>query len=72
VSQKVEKIRGTDFPKATVRRIKSKNPTSISDEIYNESWKLAYVIAKAKQRISKENYEIFKKYFILINLFKFY
>ena len=54
MSQKVQKIRGTDFPKTTVSRIKSKNPASISDEIYNESGKLAYVIAKAKQRISKE------------------
>ena len=62
MSQKVQKIRGTDFPKTTVSRIKSKNPASISDEIYNESGKLAYVIAKAKQRISKENYEIFEKY----------
>ena len=62
MSQKVQKIRGTDFPKTTVSRIKSKNPHSITDEIYNETGKLAYVIAKAKQRISKENYEIFEKY----------
>ena len=62
MSQKVQNIRGTAFPKTTVSRIKSKNPASISDEIYNESGKLAYVIAKAKQRISKENYEIFEKY----------
>ena len=62
MSQKVQKIRGTNFPKTTVSRIKSKNSHSISDEIYNETGKLAYVIAKAKQRISKENYEIFEKY----------
>ena len=57
MSQKVQKIRGTDFPKTTVSRIKSKNPASISDEIYNESGKLAYVTPeyKASKKILEMN-----------------
>ena len=61
VSQKVQNIRETTFPKTTVPR-GNKNPSSDSNEIYNETGKLEYVIAKAKQQISKEDYEIFEKY----------
>ncbi len=61
MQEKYELIRGTNYPKTTVSRGK-RNPLSNPDEIYNETGKLAYVIAKAKQRISKEDYEIFEKY----------
>ena len=61
MSQKVQNIRGTTFPKTTVAR-GNKNHSSDSNEINNETGKLEYVIAKAKQRISKEDYEIFEKY----------
>ena len=61
MNQKIQNIRGTNFPKTLVPR-GERNPDSNPDEIYNETGKLAYVIAKAKQRISKEDYKIFEKY----------
>ena len=61
MKKKLELIRGTKHPKTNVPRGK-RNPLSDPDEIYNETGKLAYCIAKAKQRTSKEDFAIFEAY----------